>query len=237
MHKLIKYIVCGLVLLSFEACDSGDIFPEEEKAATLGISVNANIKFTNTTAFPEDYNIALASFANGSLYPSSYTFLGKPSTDSLSIMLSNIPAETEYVSLCLLQKVGNKKLFDFYKQSITGNEKANINIAQTNINLASLGRLKSQLFAQCIQCHGGVDIAGADLYLTDDKAYSNLVNVKATKSTKNRITANSLTNSFLLDVITDNAAPVSYKHTDISTLKNDDIKLLKAWINNGAQNE
>jgi len=237
MKTQIIYCLFALILCCLSSCDSGDIYPKDSSGNVLNIKVTAVFSLSNIETFPANYKIAIASFSGSSLYPGSFTVIDKPTEEGglVTVSLSSIPEGTTSISLCLLQAVGNKKVYSFYNYPLTETPKANLNIPQQHIDLAPLGRLSAQLFSQCIQCHGGGSSASAGLYLTPDSVYKYLVNHVAKNSVKNRVTPYSTSNSFLMTVLqTKNV--VKYNHTDISTLNAEDITLAEAWIMSGAQN-
>jgi hypothetical protein len=200
------------------------------------VNVNATFKLTNTASFSDNYKIAIASFIGTSPYPGTFSVIEKPEgeKENTSVTLSELPNGTTSISLCLLQAVGNKKIYSFYDYPISATPSSDIQIPVQNIDLAPFGRIQAQVFSQCIQCHGGGARASASLYLTADSAYKHLVNHIAKNSIKNRVTPNSINNSFLLDVLTNNNV-VSYNHTGISTLNDEDISLVELWIKSGAK--
>jgi mono/diheme cytochrome c family protein len=84
----------------------------------------------------------------------------------------------------------------------------------------------------CTACHG-TENGAAGLPLGDGVSYAHLVNQASKNSEKVRVQPYSIQNSFLMDVLTDEALNLSPSH---STLYPDDINLLKAWIAAGAEN-
>lgn len=228
-------IICGCILM-FSSCDSGDIYPKENDGNLVKVNVNAAFKLTNIETFSDNYKIAIATFVGSTPYPGTFTIVEKPSTEGgqITVSINELPSGTTNISLCLLQAVGNKKVYSFFDYPINETPTTDISIPLQNIDLASFGRIQSQVFSQCIQCHGGGSKASAGLYLTPDSAYKYLVNHVAKNSIKNRVTPNSINNSFIMDVLTNKSA-VSYNHTDISTLKNEDVMLLESWIKSGAK--
>lgn len=227
------FISCNFCLLS---CDSGDIYPKDENKNTVKVNVNATFKLINTASFSDNYKIAIASFIGTSPYPGTFIVIEKPNLDgeNVSVNLNELPNGTTNISLCLLQAVGNKRIYSFFDYPLSETPTSDIQIPVQYIDLAPLGRVQAQVFSQCLQCHGGGSRASAGLYLTTDSAYKHLVNHIAKNSVKNRVTPNSINNSFLLDVLTKSDA-VSYNHIDISTLKAEDIPLIELWIKSGAK--
>lgn len=226
--------IMGLLLGGFTACDSGDIFPSDNSSESkISMNIIAKYKLTNTEAFPENYKLAFATFSQASSNPTSVILLNKPSNDTLTAIMTEIPANTLYVGLCVFETTGNRNVFLFRADTINASN-TSLNLPLREVNLAPYARMQTQLFSQCLLCHGASNTTASGLYLTENESYNNLVNKPASLSAKNRVTPNSLNSSFLYDVLTDKDLVLSYKHTDISTLRNDDINLLKAWIKSGA---
>ena len=227
MRKTGIYLI-GLCL-PFTACDSGDIYPEKE--LDVGKQVEISWHFENTDAFPrsEYYQMVFASFQEGGEYPLSYKNIADESDESL--VLSNIPDDADLVSVSLLDK-GRKLIYHFFTYPLTGTgDEELVKIPLQTIALADYGRVQEQLFtAKCIACHGGSNFTAANLNLTADNSFDNLVGVQAQCSSQNRVTSGNASKSFILDVLLDREL-LSTDHTEM--VKDDDINLLRAWVNNG----
>ena len=118
------------------------------------------------------------------------------------------------------------------EQQLSGSE-TNISLSDMNVNLVQYNRIQEQVFNQCTACHGG---AGG-LYLTEDKSYDALVNKASSTHPDKMLVEPGLPNSsFIITVLTD-AQATKTNHTTLSSLKNDDITLLKEWIKAGAKKE
>ncbi|MDR2475318.1 MAG: hypothetical protein LBD45_05625 [Bacteroidales bacterium] len=218
------------------ACDSGDIYPEEKNVEVLDVSVNAAFKLQNISVFPERYTLLFATFIGASPYPTSFYEIAKPENEDIFVSLSRIPKGTASLKLCLADKVENKLIHAFYTYLLDETPVSSIVIPSVTVDLADFGRVQAQVFSQCIQCHGGGSSVAAGLNLTESLAYSNLLNVESTLvDGKKRVFPGSSQQSFIMEVL-ENQLAVRYDHTKISTLRADDISLLKTWIDAGATN-
>lgn len=230
-----------LIIVSLPAvvtgCDSGDIYPEDKAANGTDVDVVASFKFTHIDAFPENYKIVFGSFNDDSAYPISSKMIAKPSADEkISVSLTNIPESTTYLALYLVQEHSNYKIYPFYSYPIDKMPEVDFEIPLQNIDLAMFGRVQKQVFAQCIQCHGGSGFAAAELHLTDDRSHAGLVDVTALRNPdKKRVSPQNIQNSFLMDILKGDA--LVNQHSSLSSLKNDDIVLVEQWINGGAKSE
>lgn len=239
--KHLKFLILSLFYIIFmfiqQACDSGDIYPETEDNAS-GRSVSASYLFSNAGAFPENYKIVFATFSSSSSYPVSSTQISESniSNNSCNVSLSNVTDDAETVGLYLVQQYGSKKIHTFSESYISSFEEGNIEMGSCSVELASFSRIQNQVFSQCIQCHGGSEYAAAGLYLTEGLSYSNLVEVQSiNNSSKMRVMPGSFINSFIVDLLSDESG-LRYNHSDLSTLNNDDLELIKTWISSGALN-
>lgn len=234
LRSRILFSMMIVLLLQITACDSGDIYPEEDDE-TNDVTVTGSFHFLNSGAFPLTYTIILGAFTSESdEEPSSYAIISNPEDDTTSVQLSGIADDTGYIKLCLYNSSGNNIVYDFYSYTIDETPSAGIALPHKEIDLAVYGRLQEQLFAQCILCHGGSNSAAAELDLTEGNSYSNLVNHQAVNSDKYRVSPYDLDNSFLYEVLTEETT-LTYTHSDISTLEDDDISLLETWIGSGAE--
>ena len=229
MSKYYLLLLFGCLLVG---CDSGDIYPEEKPIEEVKISVNAVFHFENEDAFPQNYRIVWGAFVGTSPYPLSCEVAEKPATGIWhATSLEGVPRGTSHMALALVEKNENKVKYIF-KQFPIENTSAEINISET-VDLAALERVQAQIFTpQCIQCHGMGGFA-ANLDLTEEKAYANLVDVpsKEDNSPKNRVTKYNLQNSFLLDVLTTRPETITTNHTTLSSFDaEDDVDLIRAWI-------
>jgi hypothetical protein len=214
------------------ACDSGNIYPEEKRIEEMKMNVHAVFHFENSGAFPQNYRVIWGAFVGTSPYPLAFETVGKPSgTTWKAASLQTLPTGTTYMALALTEKTENRAIYIFKKIPLD-NFSTEMNISET-VDLAIFERVQTQVFTpQCIQCHGAGGLA-ANLDLTENNAYANLVNVPShpDNSPKNRVTKHNLQNSFLLDVLTTRPATITTNHTTLSTLDaDDDVNLIRTWI-------
>jgi mono/diheme cytochrome c family protein len=227
----ISALWCSVSL--FTACDSGDILPRDASENTEGVSVSATFRFQHTEAYPVSYDLLFGIFNDASDVPLVSKTLVKPvDRQSATVSISGIPEGAASIRLSL-SKSGRKTFYTLYEMPLSGIPAEDITIAEQTVDLLQYGRVQEQVFSQCIACHGGADHAGANLYLTAGRSYGDLVNAPSVKSAKKRVAPANIGGSFLIDVLTDEQVALSYPHsTGISSLKEDDIALLKEWIRN-----
>ncbi|MDR2425190.1 MAG: hypothetical protein LBD59_10790 [Prevotellaceae bacterium] len=228
----IPFLLCWIAGFLLAACDSGDIYPEKKHVEEMKMSVNAVFHFENIEAFPQNYRIVWGAFIGTSPYPLASEIVSASESWEAE-PLQSVPKGTSYMALALVEKTEIKAKYIFAKFPIDNSSTA-MNISET-VDLARFERVQAQVFTpQCIQCHGGGGLA-AELDLTENNAYANLVDVPslADNSPKNRVTKHSLQNSFLIDVLTTQIPTVTTNHVTLSTLDaDDDIALVRAWIMN-----
>jgi hypothetical protein len=83
-------------------------------------------------------------------------------------------------------------------------------------------------------CHNATAQGGMNL--SDGKAYGNIVNIASTQdNTKKRVLPNDADNSYLVMKI-EGKQTVGTRMPQGGTLSDDDIQLIKNWINKGAKN-
>ena len=232
MYKYYKYCLLLLFGCLLAACDSGDIYPEEKPVEEVKVNINAVFHFENTEAFPQNYRVVWGAFVGTSPYPLSCEVAEKPIAGVWRAEpLQGVPRGTSHMALALVEKTENKVKYVFKKFPLD-NSSAEINISET-VDLATFERVQTQIFTpQCIQCHG-VGSFAANLDLTEENAYANLVDVpsKEDNSPKNRVTKYNLQNSFLLDVLTTRPETITTNHTTLSSFDaEDDVNLVRAWI-------
>lgn len=234
LNRLLILLTASTIL---QACDSGDIYPEENKGHEDGIDVTANFKFANIETFPENYKIIFGSFKDGSSSAISSKVITKPSSgDEVSVSLGYVPEDATYVALYLVQEHSNTQIYPFYKYVIESPLKEDIELPMQNIDLAVYGRIQHQVFSQCLQCHGGSGFAAGGLYLTENQSYTHLVNITAKNNAdKKLVSPNNPSNSFLMDILEGEA--LQSRHSSLSSLKDDDITLVQEWIKDGAKSE
>lgn len=226
-----KRLICALaVALASVSCDSGDIYPDDTPDSG-GTTAYANVGFDNLAAWPTAYSVVIAAFADGNDYPLVSKAIAKPSgTAAEAVTLPAIPDGADYVSICLLRK-NRQLLYSFRSQRTATVEDESIVMPDMTIDLLEYGRIQSQVFANCTQCHGGSSEAAAGLYLTPERSYDALVGVRsAIADDMPLVSAGHPEDSFLVDVLRGDGR-VHFNHTN-GTLSNDeeDTELIETWI-------
>lgn len=229
----------GLILLS--ACDSGDIYPKYVEERNNNITVAAEFVLSGDTD-TDNYQLYFAAFGKDSVSgkdsasPEVWTRVVKPrNTDTVRVSLGNIPPQADTVRLCLLT-IGRRTIYDFFSLDISS-EQEDIEIPLTPVSLKlEYGRIQD-IFERstCTACHG-TETGGAGLLLGAGKSYGSLVGIPSLNSPKMRVEPFYVSNSFLIDVLTSDTLQLRHPHSSI-IYNQDDLNLLKAWIERGAENE
>ncbi len=230
--RLLKHL--SLVLFcasSLTSCwmDTGDI-TEDDRGEELGASFNVRVVFKNRNAWPTDNQLAICAFSGDEKNPFDWKFITKQTKDdTLSLSLTGIDREPDYVSISLLNKV-KQKVYNFKTAKL---EESDPDMVWT-IDLLDFGRVQTQFFNNCQNCHGGSASAAAGLYLTEGKTYNSLVNQPSTRvDGRKLVTPGSVSESFIVDVITGKTDALHYDHTQVGyNNETEDIQLLKDWISN-----
>lgn len=232
---LLKIICLILLPLSVISCDSGDIYPDEY-IHDEGITVEASYIFQNLGAFPNNYPLIFGFFNDEQTTPLASVRIMKPRNDDpVVVSLDNLPDEAKYIRLCLTD-MGRQPVYIFYEQKIDGVQTENMVLPEYEVNLLKYSRIQELVFEQytCVACHQG-NKGAANLLLTEGKSFSALVNQPSSiLPSKNRVTPDDLTNSFLMDVLQTENAGLTQPHTGFIT-RPDDITLLEEWIKSGAK--
>ncbi|MDR2683356.1 MAG: hypothetical protein LBB64_05750 [Dysgonamonadaceae bacterium] len=228
----ILLIFLGII---FTACDSGDIYPKHIEERNDNIAVAAHFVLLGDTD-TDNYQLYFAAFDEDNASPEVWTRVVKPqTTDTVHVSLANIPPRAVTVRLCLLS-IGRRTIYDFFSLDIS-NAEANTEIPLTKVSLKMKYEKIQDIFERntCTACHG-TETGGADLLLGAGKSYESLVNQPSRNSLKMRVEPFSVSNSFLMDVLTCDTLQLHHPHSSI-VYNQDDLNLLKAWIERGAENE
>lgn len=240
MNKIFKYgIVFPCCCLLLSGCDDGKIYPDDSIDA--GRTVTIQVSFTGVRAYP-DYNmLTFAAFGEDAHEPLLTQRLSRPTEGRVEeYTLMGLPEETKAVGIALVSR-GQTLIYKYCSVDIDTSVKETI-LPKTTVNLATYDRIQEQVFdAHCIACHGKSSGQPAgNLFLTEGKSYSALVNVKAGAPVANEkpyVTPGEPDNSFLIDILSENI--LGHNHTDIfnGSETTEVNNLLNAWINNGAKEE
>ena len=233
----IYFIFFGCI--AFVSCDSGDIYTDNIETRNNNISVTGKFVLSGN-ADTENYQLYFAAFEDGEATPVVWTRVVKPQhTDTVSVSLSSVPPQAVTVRLCLLN-IGRRTIYDFFSFdiSLSGNDtEIPLTAVSMNLKYEKIQNVFERNY--CIECHSSESgRAGAGLFLDKGVSYGSLVNKPSrNNSTKMRVAPKSVSNSFLIDALTiDNLKLGDYAHSGFIN-RQDDINLLKAWIESGAKNE
>ncbi|GHT80112.1 hypothetical protein FACS189467_1350 [Bacteroidia bacterium] len=226
------YLLIGALACAFAACDSGDIYPADRTNKGDNIAVAVSFRLSARDKIPAGYSLVFGAFEENSSSPLVWTSVMETAGDEpVRVSLSSVPKAARTVKLSLFT-VGRKAIYDFYTFDISTALEA-IEIPLTDVSLLLKYNKIQEIFGKnCTACHG-TERGGGGLLLGDGVSYAALVNQAATNSEKVRVEPYSVQNSFLMDVLTDEAIKLSQPHSTI--LYADDINLLKAWIAAGAE--
>lgn len=228
------YYLCLLFsfCMMFAACDSGDIYAEGTKKNDK--TVTAQITIKGVKALPEDNKLVLAAYyADEDVPVITQTITSESEGETITVVLNYVPDDATRITISLLNKTW-REIYTFYDGAMP--EGKLVDIPAQTVNLLTYNRIQQQLFSQCIQCHGASTSAAAGLFLTEGSSYPNLVSHASINSDKMRVEPGFISQSFLVDVLDGNIT-LRYKHSNISSLKKEDITLLKAWIESGASKD
>ncbi|UVQ46352.1 hypothetical protein NXY11_24965 [Parabacteroides faecis] len=234
-----KFISFLLVLPLFAAitvsCDDGKIYNEGNGPVKReGSTIKLTAHISKNSTWPSGYSLVFAGFAPNDEYAQTAKGLGIENDGSVNMVLSGISNEVNQLEICIINKL-RKRIVTFYKMDFT--EQADTIMMDAGVIDASIfNSIQSNIFnAYCTNCHGAGNSAAGDLYLTEDKSYAALINVKAVSSEEGKmlVKPNDVENSYMLDVLTEGASP--HYHNDILSAQMDKLSLLKSWIEEGAQ--
>lgn len=233
MRNKIVGVLCTACLLA--GCDQGDIYPEIDRGTR---NVNVQTLIRNTDGWPgETYSVVLAVFEPGNDTPVDTLSLPHVKEGKQSIIsLNNIPDDASVASVCLVKKRTKEVVYTFYSEALSHeNDLTILNVK--SIDLLPFDRVQRQLLAQCLQCHGASEgQTAAHLDLTEENSYAQLVNHPSTYSPDVRVKPGSPSESFIVEILDGSGTSLlqrPYDHsTGISSLTDDDLEMLKAWIKN-----
>lgn len=226
MKKLI-YLFTILVLT---ACSS------DSEDVTKLIKVSGALSITDLNNWIDGENLYVGLFKGDATSPVYYTQISNPgNTAEHNFTISNAESGNYTCKVYVKAERGNiKAVLHTYSQSSFIDD---VNLPTTDIQLLSFIRVQEQVFNGCIQCHGGSVGTEADLYLTPDKSYAALVNVKSNVAgyeNETLVIPSDAAKSFISKVLDND---VSFNHDYSTTLPDTDKKLIEKWINEGAKDD
>lgn len=231
MKYTILSALCAACLCT--GCDQGDIYPEEDRGTR---NVNVQTLITNSAGWPgETYSLVLAVFEPGSDTPVDTVGLPRAREGKQSVIsLNSIPDHASAAAVCLVKRRTKEVVYTFYSETLSPEKDLTI-LGVNSIDLLPYQRVQKQLLSQCVQCHGAsVGQSAAGLDLTEGNSYAQMVNHPSTYSPNLRVKPGSPNESFIVDILDGSGTSLlerPYNHsTGISSLTEDDLDMLKAWI-------
>ncbi|GHV11304.1 hypothetical protein FACS1894162_6620 [Bacteroidia bacterium] len=223
----------GLLAYLFTACDSGDIYPTDRTEKGDHIAVEISFLLSDRAKIPSGYQLIFGAFEENNSSPLVWTSVMEAAdNEPVKVTLSSVPKEAKTVKLSLFT-VGRKAIYDFYTYDIsTALNDMEIPVKDVSLQL-KYNKIQEIFGKNCTACHG-TEKGGAGLLLGEGVSYDYLVNQQAKNSEKARVQPYNVQNSFLMDVLTNEEVKLSQPHSTI--LYSDDLNLLKAWIEAGAEN-
>lgn len=229
-------------VLALSACDDGHIIDKQHIDESETYNAVLKGEFDGIDSWQGGYNIVVAGFNEESEYSVIQKTIpdAKDSGTSINIELSNISTECKTIEVCAVNAL-RAKIVSFYTFNIPDAQRSDdtIHIDAGKIDLRMYSAINKAVFNDdffsCARCHGGSKPT-ANLDLSSDNSYSNLVNVQSTcKPDAKRVVPGDADNSILYQAIT-HGADIRYSHP---SLFSEDkrarmVSLIKAWIDNGA---
>lgn len=238
-----RNLLYGFVLLaSITACDDGRIEEGQHEFSTeKGWVVKLTGQLRGVSTWGNAYSLAVAGFNETSSYAviSKTIPINQPDGVAMEWTMSGVNEEVRIIKLCAIDKL-RRSVADFVVltrgdwDAATGDT---IRMDLGTLDVSMFSAIQKEVFnAKCVSCHGQSTFAGASLYLTEGKSYEALVN-KASKCQPSflLVQPENPDNSFLYHVVTENGA-VKHDHMDLFSEKDENqLELIKKWIENGAQ--
>ena len=243
----IYYIICVFFATvgawSLSSCDDGHV--DDPVYSNTNDSYNVQIigTFKSLNTWNGTYSVAAACFDDESNYSLIQKVLPSSTNDTVQVLkLSNVPTNAKTVEIVVANTL-RKRIATLYSYEIPENQRFSdtIMINVGTLNVGMFGSINQFIFqgsgTNCSRCHSS-ERATANLDLTAEHAYSNLVGVASEKDkTKTRVIPGDAENSFLYKVISEGDENVGYSHVGLFA---DDayapfLDIIKSWIDGGAK--
>ena len=231
VSRIRKTSAAVLSVLCFTACDSGDIIPKED---TGNKEIVATVSFTHVETIPavRERKLAFMSYTNPSdeqpnrMHVITTAQEGAPT----ELSLTQVPDDTRQVVLALVDQ-DNQIIYPFFEKEISSSSDR-VDLGAVTINLIAYDRVQKQLFNQsCLDCHSGGNLSRG-LNLGEGQSYRAIVNVESKVPGMPIVKPGDVESSLIVKQLTD--YNTGSFHTTLTTMKDNDITLLKEWIRNGA---
>ena len=234
-----------LLLGAVSSCDSGDIYPPEPEFGR-DIDVILTVEGVATIPSPREgtskyeRKLALMYYKDSDIKSTPVVSLIKvgdiADNTSKNITIKNANKQAGAVVLAILGE-NNEIIYNFGKKNVVESEGKTTLDWDSKVNLQSYNRVQAQLFdMSCTSCHGSNGAKG--LSLTSAKSYNAIVNKNSkTDLSKKLVNPNDALNSMIyMRLVNEYVGDDGYTdHRNFTSLKDNDIDLLKEWVNAGAK--
>lgn len=236
-------LLVGGALSCLTGCDDGHVDDPVYVNTDDSYTVEMTGTFQSLNTWNGTYSVAVACFDG----ESDYSLLQKvlPSSQEATtqvLKLSNVPTNAKTVEIAVVNTL-RKRIATIYSYEIPEHQRYSdpIKIDVGTLNVGMFGAINQFVFqgtgTNCSRCHSSAR-ATANLDLSADNAYSNLVGVPASSdATQTRVIPGDAEHSFLYKVITIGDENVSYPHAGLFTNETyaTFLDIIKSWIEGGAQ--
>lgn len=241
MKKLLLslLLLCGIVV----SCDDGRIYEKEIVIPKEGFTLKLTGSLSGMDSWPSKYSLVLASFnandeeheyaAKSVAVPTNYNNAG-----TISFCMDGLK-DVGDLELCVINRL-RKRVVSFQKIAkddiVITNDTVYMNVG--NLDVDMFKSIQTSIFdAKCISCHGSQGKAPRNLFLTEGKSYSHLVNVQSSSAPEYKLVDPTSASNSLLPIILNEDGILHHAHADIleGRIKSTQITLIKDWIKNGAK--
>ncbi len=226
-----KISVAVFTVLCCMACDSGDIVPKSDSGNK---KIVATVSFTHVETIPavRERKLAFMSYTQpGDEQPNRiHVITSAQEGTPTELSLTQVPDDTRQVVLALVDQ-DNQIIYPFFEKEINSSSDR-VDLGAVTVNLIAYDRVQKQLFNQsCLDCHSGGNLSRG-LNLGEGQSYRAIVNVESKVPGMLIVKPGDAEGSLMVKQLTD--YDTGSFHTTLTTLKDNDITLLKAWISGGA---
>lgn len=218
-----------IAALALTGCDEGRIYPEDTVAGQGGVTVTVTI--TGAKSFDgwfDGYSPAVAGFMAGSEYALISKNLEFDSEGNCVMTLSGIPAETQSIEICVVDRLRRRVACIERKELSTGLTE----LRSDGADFSPEGAIQREIFnTSCINCHGGANYAAAKLNLTEGCAFESLVGVESVREPGQiRVLAGEPDESLLYRILAGKESEAwNYDHS-VEITAAEKLDLIKNWI-------
>ncbi len=226
-----KISVAVFTVLCCMACDSGDIVPKSDSGNK---EIVATVSFSHVETIPamRERKLAFMSYTQpGDEQPNRiHVITSAQEGTPTELSLTQVPDDTRQVVLALVDQ-DNQIIYPFFEKEINSSSDR-VDLGAVTVNLIAYDRVQKQLFNQsCLDCHSGGNLSRG-LNLGEGQSYRAIVNVESKVPGMPIVKPGDAEGSLMVKQLTD--YDTGSFHTTLTTLKDNDITLLKAWISGGA---